>query len=85
MASEPPLNPRGWNSLETDDRFPNWQGWPGAVLLNDEIEYYANDGAARLLKVTIQAMYARIRTSSMVLSRMECVPSAGHRHRGKAR
>lgn len=49
MSSEPPLNPRGWNSLETDDRFPNWAGWPGAVLLNDEIEYYANHPRYRLI------------------------------------
>lgn len=34
---EPDHSPYGWNSLEEDPRFPNWQNWPGAVLLNDEI------------------------------------------------
>ena len=28
----------GWISLEEDPRFPDWQNWPGAVLLNDEIQ-----------------------------------------------
>ncbi len=38
--NERPANSLAWESLEQDDRFTGWQGWPGAVLLNDEIEYY---------------------------------------------
>ena len=28
--------------LESDDRFNDWQNWPGVVLLSDEIEHYCN-------------------------------------------
>ncbi len=31
-----------WDSLEEDERFPGWKSWPGAVLLDDEIKYYAS-------------------------------------------
>ena len=31
-----------WESLENDPRQVEWSSWPGAVLLDDEIRYYAN-------------------------------------------
>ena len=31
-----------WDSLEEDPRSDIWKCWPGAVLLDDEIKYYAN-------------------------------------------
>ena len=31
----------GWKSLEEDPRQEVWDAWPGAVLLDDEIKYYA--------------------------------------------
>ena len=34
--------PNDWESLEVDPRQDVWDSWPGAVLLDDEIEYYAN-------------------------------------------
>ena len=30
-----------WDALEKDPRPPEWGSWPGAVLLDDEITYYA--------------------------------------------
>ena len=30
-----------WDALERDPRPPEWRSWPGAVLLDDEIKYYA--------------------------------------------
>jgi deoxycytidine triphosphate deaminase len=42
-------NPNGWNSLESDDRFPDWKNWPGSVLLDDEIEHYCNDPDYKLI------------------------------------
>jgi deoxycytidine triphosphate deaminase len=33
--------PNQWESLEEDPREDVWESWPGAVLLDDEIEYYA--------------------------------------------
>ncbi len=29
--------------LASDPRYPDWAAWPGAVLLSDEIRYYATD------------------------------------------
>ena len=29
--------------LASDPRYPDWAAWPGAVLLSDEIHYYATD------------------------------------------
>ena len=34
--------PTQWESLDKDPRPDVWESWPGAVLLDDEIEYYAN-------------------------------------------
>ena len=31
----------GWDALEEDPRQKVWDAWPGAVLLDDEIIYYA--------------------------------------------
>ena len=31
-----------WESLENDPRQVEWSSWPGAVLLDDEIRYYAS-------------------------------------------
>lgn len=39
MTGEP--NRFGWNSLEQDPRFEDWETWPGAVLLDDEITHYS--------------------------------------------
>ena len=46
-----PLSPDGvnvpeeWDALEEDPRPQIWGAWPGAVLLDDEIRYYAEHHA----------------------------------------
>ena len=39
-----------WESLEEDPREDLWKSWPGAVLLDDEIEYYAKQSKYSLIK-----------------------------------
>ena len=38
-----------WQSLEEDPRQDIWDSWPGAVLLDDEIKYYATRVTPRLI------------------------------------
>ena len=38
-----------WESLEKDPRDHVWNSWPGAVLLDDEIEYYAKQSKYPLI------------------------------------
>ena len=38
-----------WESLEEDPRSHVWESWPGAVLLDDEIQYYSTQASLPLI------------------------------------
>ena len=44
-----------WESLEEDPRPEVWDAWPGAVLLDDEIKYYATHPQYRLIDPFVEA------------------------------
>jgi deoxycytidine triphosphate deaminase len=45
-----PDNPQGWNSLESDPQYPEWENWTGSVLLSDEIARYSQDPKYKLIE-----------------------------------